>query len=142
MISPTSPLLPLYLSQTVWGLLYAIFIHWMSVNHYGKGGTAFSVAVGVGVTLFIQWLYLPVAHTSVTFGSFACSGFWMTISYMYRYEKRKKSHKARRLPNRAMKLKDDVCIDLNMIAEKLSARDENASEVHELHLAIRTLMSM
>ena len=141
--NPINPLLSLYLAQTVWGLLYAILIHWMAVNRYGNGGTAASVVVGVAVTLLIQWAFMPDSQIPITFGSFACSGFWMFTTYMYRYERRKKSHKARRLPNNAMRIRDEVVMDLGLLADDTAQGDQtNASIVHRLHQAIAALKAM
>ena len=147
-----SPLLSLYLAQLVFGILYAMLIHWLSMNDYLKGSTAYSVVVGDAATLFIQWLFLPEAwHPFVTFGSFAFSGLPMVVSYLYRHQKKVLlSHKRRPWPTAALKVRDDAVMDITKVIadiEKAAKNNEiNAGfllgVVNTLHFVKKTLTSV
>ena len=147
-----SPLLPLYLAQLIFGILYSMLIHWLSMNDYLKGSTAYSVVVGDAATLFIQWLFLPEAwHPFVTFGSFVFSGLPMVVSYLYRYQKKVLlSHKRRPWPTSALKARDDALMDISKVIadiEKAAKNNEiNAGfllgVVNTLHFVKKTLTSV
>lgn len=146
-----NPLLPLYLAQSVFGILYAMLIHWLSVNEYLKGSTAYSVVVGDAATLFIQWLFLREAwHPFVTFGSFVFTGLPMIVSYLYRHQKKVLSHRRRPWPTAALRVRDDAVMDISkVIADIEQAAKENKINagfllgiVNTLHLVKRTLTSV
>jgi hypothetical protein len=124
--SHVSPLLPLYLSELVFGLLYALLIHWITVNGYLKGSTAWSVVIGDAATLLIQWLFLGEAWAPLaTFGSFACSGMPMVVSYLYRHQKRVESHKRRPWPNEAARVRDDAVMELTSLADEIARKTKD-----------------
>jgi len=102
-VAPVSPLVPLFITQALFGVLYALLIHWLSVNEYLPGSTAYSVVVGDAATLFIQWIFLRDEWTSlITFASFACSGFPMVVSYLFRHQQKVLSHKAPAVADRRL----------------------------------------
>lgn len=142
--APISPLVPLYIAQLLFGVLYAWFIHWVSVNKYWPGGTAWSVVIGNTATLLIQWLFLGDTWSPLeTFGSFAFSGTPMIVTYLFRHQQRVLSHKRRQLGNTAMRVRDEVVMDLaRMTHEIVDERASVASVVHRLHMAIGVLKSL
>ncbi len=139
-----SPLLSLYIAQFLFGCLYAWLIHWLSVNEYLEGSTAYSVVVGDAATMFIQWLFLPVTwHPMVTFGSFVCSGTPMIVTYLFRHEQKVLSHKRRPWPTAALKARDEAIMELAKMAyEIVDEKASVASVVHRLHIVIGTLKSV
>jgi len=149
------PLLTLFLSQFLFGLLYAGLVHWVSMKNFWPGSTAVSVIIGDGMTLFIQWLFFKDNwNPFVTFGSFACSGFPMFITYQIRHqmlvEKKKASHKARPWPNFASQIRDDVIMDVSkMIVDiEQAAKDSQVtagfllSITNGLHGIVKILKSV
>lgn len=143
--SPTiSPLVPLYIAQALFGVLYAALIHWLSKKGYLKGSTAWSVVIGVGGTLCVQWLFVrecwgPLA----TFGSFAVTGTPMTVTYLVRHEQRKLSHKRRILTGSGARARDEVVMDLVGMAKQIADEERSvASVVNDLHCFARTLKSL
>src|SRR5262245_7531458 len=71
----TIPLISLFLAEFAFGLLYAALIHWISVNNYLAGSTAWSVVIGDAATLFIEWLFFHDNWSPwITFWCFASSG--------------------------------------------------------------------
>ena len=129
-----SPLLSLYLSQLVFGLLYAILIHWISTKGYLKGSTAWSVVIGDGATLMIQWLFIREGWSPlVTFGSFAFSGSPMVISYLVRHQQRLESHKRRPWPTQAVRVRDDAVMEITSLADEIARKTkEDAVRVQDL----------
>lgn len=142
--SAVSPLLPLYITQLLFGVLYAMLIHWLSINEYLQGSTAYSVVVGDAVTLFIQWVFFP--HTwlpLVTFFSFVFSGVPMIVTYLFRHQQKVLSHKRRPLPNNAMRVRDEAVMDLHLIISKIVEKQmPDVEVVHELHELSGRLKSM
>ena len=144
-ISPVSPLIPLYIAQLLFGFLYAALIHWLSVNHYLPGSTAWSVVIGVSGTLFVQWVFIRECWSPlVTFGSFAGTGLPMTVTYLFRHQKRVLlSHRKRRLGNSAMHIRDDVVMDLASMTHEIAENNATVvSVVHRLHQDIGKLKAM
>lgn len=148
-----SPLLPLFLAELVFGLLYAWLIHWLGMNGYMKGQTAWSVVVGDAATLFIQWLFFRVTwNPFVTLGCFACSGLPMVITYLYRYQLKveKAKHTRRPWPTQALKARSEAMKEINMIIQDLekaaNAGVVNAgtmlSATNKLHLIKKILTSV
>jgi len=143
---PISPLVPLYIAQALFGVMYALLIHWLAINNYLKGHTAYSVVVGDAATLFIQWLFF--SHTwlpLVTFGSFVFSGVPMIVSYLVRHQQRveSRSHKRRPLPNFVIDVREHALIELNAIADQIAHENATAvSIVHRIHKLIGMLNSM
>lgn len=112
-----SPLIPLYLAELIFGILYAMLIHWVSIHGWLKGNTAWSVVVGDGATLFVEWLFVRECwEPGVTFACFACSGFPMLVSYLYRYQTRveKTKHTKSPWPTAARQMRDEAVIDIAM----------------------------
>lgn len=144
--SPITPLIPLYIAQTLFGVTYALLIHWLAVNSYLKGQTAYSVVVGDAMILFIQWLFFPHSwEPLVTFGSFVFSGLPMIVSYLVRHQQRvqSQSHKRRPLPNNAMRVRDEAVMDISsMINRIVEKKAEVVDVVHELHQLNGKLKSM
>lgn len=142
--SAISPLIPLYIAQLLFGTLYAILVHWLAVNDYLQGSTAYSVVVGDAVTLFIQWVFFPEAWSPlVTFGCFVFSGVPMIVTYLFRHQKRVQSHKRRPLPNNAMRVRDEAVMDVSsMINRIVEKKAEVVDVVHELHQLNGKLKSM
>ncbi len=117
-LSPTSPLLSLYLAEFVFGLLYAALVHWISVKHYLRGSTAWSVVIGDAATLFIQWLFIrDVWNPFITFGCFAFSGFPMVVTYLFRHQQHveKVKHCRRPWPTSAIKARDAALMDITRV---------------------------
>ena len=151
-----SRLLALFLSQFLFGCLYSVLVHWVSVRNFWPGSTAFSVVVGDAATLIIQWLFIPQDWPPiVTFVSFACSGFPMFITYQIRHqmliEKKKADSKQRRpWPNFANQMRDNVIMDISkMIADiEEAAKDGTINAgfllrvTNGLHGIIRVLKSV
>ena len=146
MNSPTSPLLSLYLAQFLFGVLYASLIHWLSMKHYLPGSTAWSVVIGDAATLFIQWLFVRDGwNFGMTFGSFACSGFPMVITYLYRHQSNviRARHTRRPWPTAAAKARDDAVMELAMMADEIANEKATVvSIVHRLHKLIGLLNSV
>lgn len=142
--SLVSPLVPLYIAQSLFGVMYALLIHWLAVNNYLKGSTAYSVVVGDAATLFIQWVFFPQTWVPlVTFGSFVFSGVPMIVSYLVRHQQRVESHKRRPLPNNAMRVRDEAVMDVELMINKIVAnKAEVVCVVHELHQLKGKLKSM
>lgn len=138
------PLIPLYIAQTLFGVVYAMLIHWLAVNEYLQGSTAYSVVVGDAVTLLIQWIFFPHSwEPLVTFGSFVFSGTPMIVSYLFRHQQRVQSHKRRPLPNNAMRIRDEAVMDISsMINRIVEKKAEVVDVVHELHQLNGKLKSM
>lgn len=143
-----SPLVSLYLAELVFGLLYAWLIHWLAVNHYLEGSTAWSVVIGNAATLFIEWIFIPTGWNHlVTFGSFAFSGLPMVLTYLYRHQKRMESHKRRPWPTQAAKVRDEAIMALTGMADEISRKtkageiavQDMADVVNRLHL-LRSLL--
>ncbi len=152
-LSPTSPLLPLFLAELVFGLLYAAIIQWLSMKHYFPGGTAGSVIVGNALTLFIQWLFIrPSWDPFVTFGCFACSGAPMALTYWWRSQAKveKARHCRRPWPTSALKVREDAVMDItHMIGEiERAAKDEKITAgfllglTNDLHCVKKLLTSV
>jgi hypothetical protein len=147
----TSLLLPLFLAQSVFGLLYALLIHWISVNDFLKGSTAWSVVIGDAATLLIQWLFIRDNwHPLVTFGSFAFTGLPMVVTYLYRYQRKVLSHKRRPWPTAALNVRNNAVMDITkMIADIEVAAKDNAvtagfllGVVNKLHYVKKILTSV
>lgn len=120
--SAISPLIPLFLAELVFGLLYAWLIHWLGMNGYMKGQTAWSVVVGDAMTLFIEWLFYRMTWSPfVTLGCFAFSGLPMVITYFYRYQLKveKAKHTRRPWPTRAAKARDDALMEISMVIHEI-----------------------
>ena len=148
--SHANPLLPLFLAQSLFGLLYSILIHWISVKNYLRGSTAYSVVLGDAVTLFIQWLFIRDGWSPlVTFGSFAFSGLPMVITYLFRYQQ-KVSHKRRSWPTHASAIRDDVNMSITALIKDIeeAAKEERITAgfligvINSLHLLKKTLNSV
>lgn len=123
-----SPTLPLYLAEILFGLLYAALIHWLGIKGYLKGQTAWSVVVGDGATLFIQWLFFRESwNPFVTVGSFACSGTPMIVTYLYRHQLliEKAKHTRRPWPTAALKARDDAVMDLSKTIRDIEEAAKN-----------------
>lgn len=142
--SLVSPLIPLYITQLLFGILYAILIHWLAVNDYLQGSTAYSVVVGDAVTLFIQWIFFPETWSpQVTFGCFVFSGIPMIVTYLFRHQQKVLSHKRRPWPTAALKARDEAIMELaKMTHEIVEEKATVASVVHRLHQVIGTLKSV
>lgn len=142
--SGTSPLISLYIAQALFGVLYSILIHWLSVNDYLQGSTAYSVVVGDAATLAIQWLFFPENWSPwVTFCCFVFSGTPMVISYLIRHQQKVNSHKRRPWPTAALKARDEAIMELSkMTHEIVDEKATVASVVHRLHMVIGTLKSV
>lgn len=129
--SQAFPILSLYLAETIFGLLYATLIHWMGVKGYLKGQTAWSVVIGDGATLFIQWLFFRESwNPFVTLGSFACSGIPMIVTYLYRHQMmiEKAKHNRRPWPTAALKARDEALMDITKMIRDI----ENAANRKEI----------
>ena len=116
------PLLSLYLAETIFGLLYATLIHWGGMQGWLKGQTAWSVVVGDGVTLFIQWLFFRESwNPFVTFGSFVCSGIPMIVTYLYRHYllEEKKKHTRRPWPTAALRAREEALMELSLMIDEI-----------------------
>lgn len=139
-----SPLITLYIAQALFGVMYALLIHWLATNDYLKGQTAYSVVVGDAGTLFIQWLFFPNNWAPiVTFGSFVFSGTPMIVSYLFRHQQRVQSHKRRPLPNNAMRVRDEAIMDVSLMINRIvEKKAEVVDVVHELHQLNGKLKSM
>ena len=144
MNTPSSPVLALYLAEFLFGVLYAMLIHWLSVNDYLKGSTAYSVVVGDAMTLFLQWVFFQESWSPlVTFGSFVCSGTPMIVSYLVRHQQRVVSHHRRPWPTAALQAREDAVSMLDLLADQIADGDvSSASVVHRLHQVIGTLNSV
>lgn len=152
-LSPVSPLIPLYLAELVFGLLYAVLIHWLGLKGWLKGQTAWSVVVGDAVTMFIQWMFIREQwNPFVTFGCFAMSGAPMVISYFYRHQLliERAKHTARAWPTNARHAREDALMELTMaireIEEAAKQGAVNAGTLltvsNKLHLAKTILNSV
>ena len=154
MNSQTIPLLTLFISQFLFGCLYAGLVHWVSVRNFWPGSTAVSVIIGDGATLLIQWLFIRTDWDPlVTFFSFACSGLPMFITYQIRHqmivEKKKESHKTRTWPNIANQMREtaiDGLLELTREFEQ-AAKDGTLNAgfllgaINTVHGIIRVLKS-
>lgn len=83
---------PNYLFETaaflfIFGLGYDKFVAWLHRRGYERGYTALLVIGGVAVTLAGQAVVLGIEAAIWTFLLFCCSGFWMTIGSISRYQK-------------------------------------------------------
>lgn len=143
-----SPLVPLYITELLFGVMYALLIHWLATNSHLKGQTAYSVVVGDAATLIIQWFFFPQSwEPLVTFGSFVFSGVPMIVSYLFRHqqqvEKEIKSHKRRPLPNFVLDILERAVMELNAIADQIAHENATAAgTVQRLHKLISMLNSM
>jgi hypothetical protein len=129
--SHASPLLSLFLAEFTFGLLYAVLIHWISVNNYLSGSTAWSVVIGDAATLFIQWLFIRDNWDPwVTFWCFACSGFPMVVTYLLRYQVKveKKKHTRRPWPTFATGVRDEAVMMITDVIGDIEAK-ANTNEV-------------
>lgn len=130
--SPASPTLPLYLAELVFGLLYAWLIHWIAVNGWLKGNTAWSVVVGDGGTLFICWLFIPNEWPPIiVFICFAFSGAPMAITYLARHQMQveKARHTKRPWPTAALRARDEALMDITMTITEI----EHAANRNEIN---------
>lgn len=138
-----SPVIPLYLAEFCFGLVYAMLIHWLAVNKYMQGSTAWSVIVGDSGTILIAYAFLQTdIPIHVLILSFACSGLPMTVSYFYRTEQRRTSHKARPIGNRVRKIRDEVVMDLTLVCRDIANGEKPASVVDRIHHSINYLKVM
>lgn len=142
--SPVNPLTALYIAESLFGVCYAGLIHWIAVNGYLSGSTAYQVVIGDAVTLLIEWAFIPAAWSPVvTFTCFIFSGLPMVISYLIRHEARVESHKRKIITGAGARVRDYVVMDLSALADDMAAeRTTNASNVHRVHQAIGTLKSL
>jgi hypothetical protein len=112
----------LFLVEFIFGLLYAAVIHWLGVKGWMKGQTAWSVVVGDGATMFIQWLFIRAEwNPFVTFGCFAMSGAPMVITYFYRHQMlmERARHTRRPWPVAASKARDDALMEISLLIKDI-----------------------
>lgn len=151
--SLTSPLLSLFSAELVFGMLYALLVHWISVKHYLRGSTAWSVVVGVAATLLIQLAFVRSCWSPlVTFSCFAFSGLPMVVSYLVRYQTKveKAKHVRRPWPTAALRARDEAVMDItHMIQEIECAAKANTvtpgfllQVTNTLHCVKKTLTSV
>ncbi len=139
----TSPVLPLLLSEFTFGLLYAALVHWISVNGYLNGSTAYSVVIGDAGTLFIEWIFF---HNNwdpwVTFWCFTCSGFPMVITYLLRHQvqEEKKKHARRPWPTFANAMRDEALMGISKVISDIEkAANDNTITAGFLLTAVNAL---
>lgn len=147
-----SPLLPLFFAEIIFGLLYAVLIHWMGMKGYLKGQTAWSVVVGDGVTLFVEWLFFRESwNPFVTLGCFACTGVPMIVTYLYRHQLQieRARHTRRPWPTAALKARDDAVMEISLVIQEIEQAAETQVTAgtllkasNRLHLVKRILMSV
>lgn len=140
--SPVSPLLPLYLSQSVFGILYASLIHWISVKEYLKGSTAYQVVFGDAMVLFILWLFFRENwNPLVVFACFVFAGAPMVITYLFRHEVQ--THKRKMITGAAARIRDDVVCTLAKLMAEIDKRElSEAHLMYQLHKVIGALNAM
>jgi hypothetical protein len=150
--SPSSLLLPLCLAELVFGLLYALLIHWIALHGWLKGNTAWSVVIGNSATLLIQWLFIPSSGPWLTFMCFAFSGAPMAVTYLLRHQMRveKAKHTKRPWPTAALRARDNAVMDIagviKDIEEAANCNQVNAGFLltvsNRLHFVKKTLTSV
>lgn len=152
-LSPVSPLIPLFLAELVFGLLYAVLIHWLGLKGWLKGQTAWSVVVGDAMTMFIQWLFIREQWSPfVTFGCFAMSGAPMVISYFYRHQLliERARHTPHAWPTKAKHAREDALMEISLVIREIeeAAKQGNVTSgtlltvSNKLHLAKTILNSV
>lgn len=140
--SPVSPLLPLYLAQSVFGILYAMFIHWISVKEYLTGSTAYQVVFGDAGVMFILWLFFRESWSpAVVFACFVFAGSPMVITYLFRHEVQ--THKRKLITGAAARIRDEAVGTLEKIMAEIPDEQITAvSLMYQLHKIIGALNAM
>lgn len=150
---PMNAIFPLLLAEFVFGLLYALLIHWISTKNYLQGSTAWWVVVGDAFTLFIQWLFFRESWNPwVTFLCFACTGAPMVVTYLFRHQMQveKRIHTPRPWPTRARKVRDQAVMDITAVIVEIetAAKEERITAglllglTNNLHLVKKLLTSV
>src|SRR5262245_46974571 len=128
MNSLVHPLLPLFLAESIFGLVYAGVIHWISVKNYLIGSTAYWVVIGDAITLFILWLFFREAWSPwVTFLCFGCTGTAIVVTYLFRHQTimEKKKHTRRPWPKHASDMRDDALMSITKIIADIEGAAKN-----------------
>ena len=143
---PYPPQFPMvFLLELLFGIGFNKLVEWAHHNRLWHVST--SVSIGVAVTLIIPILLMGSTQVALWqsaimyFTFFAASGTPMIWGSTVRTVD--KMHKRRRLPNFVMKVRDEVVMDMNAMADKIVAKNAEVAEVvHELHKWIGSLKSL
>lgn len=135
----------LFLLELLFGIGFNQLVAW--VNRHNLWHVSISVVLGVAGTLLIPMIFLAQIELMfwqvalIYFLCFAASGLPMVFGSTRRTVK--ESHHRRPLPNNAMRVRDDVVMDINVTIEKVVKNEvEIASLVHWMHKWIGALKSM
>lgn len=141
---PAFPLVSCLLALHLFGWGFNALVAW--VNKRRLYPVSFSVAIGTAVTLLAPTLFflhyeLAFWQSSlIYFLSFTASGIPMIFGNVQRQTK---SHKARRLGNKAAEVRDFAVLDLEAAISKIVRKEAEVVEVvHVLHQVIGSLKSL
>ena len=141
---PVLPLMVCLLALFLFGWGFNAFVGW--VNKRKVWPVSFSVVIGVLVTLLVPTV--TFLHESLTMwqaglvylACFTASGIPMIAGNVYRQTN---GHKAHRLPNRVLRVREDVVGELNLTIQKIVKKEaEVVDVVHTLHQVIGSLKSL
>jgi hypothetical protein len=148
--TPDNPAFPLLipiviLVELLFGLGFNVLVDW--AHQHKIWHVSVSVSLGVAGTLIIAtlgfWRFaLPFwAAMLILTACFVASGLPMVIGSTRRAIKT--SHQRRPLPNAAMRIRDDLVMDVNAKIEQIIAKQMDIAElVHVMHKWIGALKSM
>lgn len=135
----------MWLLQFLFGLLWNGIVGW--AHDHKLWHVSVSVIGGVAATVIIPGLFLWnedfIFWQAALFYlvCFVCSGLPMIYGSTRRTVK--ESHQRRPLPNNAMRVRDEVVMDIHIAVEKIVAKDmEQAVLVHVMHKWIGALKSL
>jgi hypothetical protein len=133
------------LIELLFGLGFNLIVDWSQRNNLWH--VSVSVVMGVFGTILIPTLMVPNLslffwQTSVFyFACFSASGLPMVIGSTKRTVK--ENHRRRPLPNNAMRVRDEVVMDMNSHIEQIVAKEAEVAElVHVMHQWIGKLKSL
>lgn len=140
---PVFPLVSCVLALNLFGWGFNALVAW--VNRKRAWPVSFSVVIGVLVTLAVPTVTflnrtLTMWQAGLVFlACFAGSGIPMVFGNV----RRQTSHKTRRLGNHAARVRDDVVMDLNRMADEIVNGGVAVEKViHRLHQAAGSLKSL
>lgn len=127
--------------EFLYGLGYNQLVRWVHAKKLWHVST--SVMFGVAGTIIIPLLFDQDLwnFAILYFVCFMASGVPMVWGSLARSGR--KSHKRRRLPNYVMTVRDDVVMELNVMADEIVNEKTRAVDVvHRIHKLIGTLKSL